>query len=109
MAVAIPATWDRLAGHGRASQSLTQSVIKQEIWCVAGQTKGKRVLWQFSQQFSAGTKIFGMHEENSTSIANFDKSVFGDVSPDQNDRGPRRNGRYGPVILLGQYGSAPIF
>ena len=68
----------------------------------------KPVLWQFPQQCSASTKIFGMHKENSTSIANFDKSVFADVSRDQNDRGPRRNGHYGPMILLRRNGSAPI-
>ena len=50
-----------------------------------------------------------MHEENSASIANLDKWVFVDVSPHNNDRGPRWNGDYGPVIPLRQNGSTLIF
>ena len=86
------------------------------VLCVIGSPLGqlpwviseKLVLWQFSQQFSAITKIFGAHEENSAPIANLDKWVFVDVSPQKNDRGPRRNGDYGRVILLRQNGSTLI-
>ena len=70
--------------------------------------ESEKLLRQFSQQFSAITKIFGMHEENSASIANLDERVFLDVSPHKNDRGPCRNGHYSLVILLGQNGPTPI-
>jgi hypothetical protein len=63
---------------------------------------------QFCQQFSAITKINGMHEEHFASIANLDDWVCVDVSAHDNDRGPRPNGDYGPLILLRQSGSTLI-
>ncbi len=72
------------------------------------QASEKLALRQFSQQFSAITKVVGMHEEHSASIANLDKWVFVEVSPHNNDRGPGRNGDYRPVILLRQSGSTLI-
>ena len=74
----------------------------------AEKAASEKLLRQFSQQFSAIAKIFGMHKEDSASITNFDEWVFVDVSPHKNDRGPRRNGHYGWLILLGQEGPTPI-
>ena len=64
---------------------------------------------QSSQQFSTAAKVFCEHHENSAAIANLDESILVDISAHKNDVGLGWNENHGPVILLRQNGSTPIF